>query len=152
MMIQPMQKKCHSSGFTLLEVLLSVAIIGIISGIGIPVFQSFQVSNDMGVTTSTVIQTLRRAQLLAQANDRDSQWGIKAQSGSITLFKGDSYIARDTSADEVYTTPASLQYSGLTEVVYSKLFGIPTPTGTLTITSANNETSQIVVNAKGMVQ
>ena len=135
----------------MLEVLLSVAAIAVIAGISIPVYQSFQNRNDLDIAAVTFAQTLRRAETLAQSVDGDTSWGAIAQSGSITLFKGESFIGRDSSFDEIFEVPTSITLSGTQEYVFTKFTGVPETTGSLTLTSANNETRTITINAKGMV-
>lgn len=138
-------------GFTLIEVLFSVAAIAIIAGISMPIYQSFQVRNDLDIATVTVAQSFRRVQVLSQAVDGDTSWGIKIQSGSITLFKGTSYASRDTTFDEVFDVPTSITPSGISEVVFAKFTGLPQSTGIISLTSNTNETRTITINAKGMV-
>lgn len=138
-------------GFTLLEAMLSVIMIGILVGIFVPIDQLIQVRNDLDIATVTVAQSTRRAQTLSQAVDGDASWGVNIQSGSITIFKGTSYAARDTTFDEVFEVPTSITPSGLSEIVFAKFTGLPTTTGTTTFTSNANETRIITINAKGMV-
>jgi prepilin-type N-terminal cleavage/methylation domain-containing protein len=136
-------------GFTLLEVLLSVSLISVIAGVSIPIYQSFQVRNDLDIATTSTVQILRRAQVLSQASDGDISWGWQIQSGSMTLFKGVSYVARDVAYDEVFDVPTSITPSGVSEIVYTKFTGLPSVTGTVTLTSNTNETRSITINAKG---
>ncbi len=138
-------------GFTLIEMLLSVAVITVIAGISIPIYQSFQVRNDLDLSASTIAQTARRAQFLAQASDGDSNWGVHVQSGSIVLFKGSTFAARDTTVDETFDLPASLAPTGTSDLIYQKVTGMPAATGTVLLTSTANETRTILINAKGMV-
>lgn len=138
-------------GFTLLEVLLSVATVAIIAGMGIPIYQSLQVRNDLDIAAVTIVQNFRRAQTLAQAIDGDISWGLYVQSGSITLFQGASYASRDTNFDEVFDVPISIVPSGIQEVVFTKFSGEPQTTGTVTLISNTNEIRNITINAKGMV-
>lgn len=138
------------NGFTLLEVLLSVALIAVLVGISIPIYQSFQVRNDLDIATVEIVQNMRRAQALSYAVDGDTSWGVKIQSGNITVFKGANYVARDINSDEVFNIPTSITPAGLSEVVFTKFTGLPQTTGTITLTSNSNETRSIAINQKGM--
>lgn len=140
----------NEKGFSLLEVLLSIAVIAILAGLSLPITRTMLTKNDLDVATSTVAQTLRRAQILSQAVDGDTSWGVKVQSGSITLFKGTSYAARDASYDENFDLVSSITPSGTTEYVFSKLSGLPQTIGTITLTT-ESDTRTVTVNEKGMV-
>lgn len=142
---------CRRRGFTLIEILLVLAGIGIIAGMSAPVYQSFQVRNDLDVATVTLAQSYRRAQMLARATDGNSTWGVSISSGHIVVFKGVTYASRDTAYDEESTIPTSITPTGVSEVVFAKLTGTPGITGTTTLTSNNNETRSININAKGTV-
>lgn len=136
-------------GFTLLEMLLSVAVIALIAGFTIPLYQTFQVKNDLDITANTWVQTLRRAQVLAQAVDGDTAWGAKVQSASLTLFKGASFAARDPDYDEIFDVPNTITPSGVAEIVFTKFTGLPQTTGTTTLTATTNQTRATNINAKG---
>lgn len=135
----------------MLELLLSIAIMGLLAGISVPVYQSFQVRNYLDIATVTTAQDLRRAQILAQSVDGDVEWGVKIQSGSITIFKGASYAARDATFDEISDLPTSITPSGLSEIVFAKFTGFPQTTGAITFTSNANETRTIKITTKGTV-
>lgn len=137
-------------GFTMQEIVLSIATIAILAGIGIPVYQAFQTRNDHDLAATIVAQTMRRAQFLAEAVDGDTSWGVNVQSGSTTLFKGTNYAARDVNFDEIFDIPSTIVPSGLTEIVYGKFTGLPQTTGTIIFTSPHNETHNVTINAKGM--
>lgn len=146
-----MNSKSTVGGFTLLEILLSIATITIIAGISIPVYLSFQVRNDLDIAALEIAQSARRAQTLSKAVDGDTSWGIKIQLGSLLLFRGASYAARNTNFDEVFPVPTSIVPSGLSELVFTKFTGLPQVTGVITLTSNTNETRNITINAKGAV-
>lgn len=147
--METMWKKLNE-GFTLLEVLLTVATIAVLAGFSLPVFRTMLTKNDLDVATVTVAQTLRRAQVLSQAVDGDTTWGVKVQSGSITLFKGTSFASRDTNFDEVTSIPTSIGIGGVNEVAYTKFAGLPQPTGSTTL-SISNDAKTLTINEKGMV-
>jgi prepilin-type N-terminal cleavage/methylation domain-containing protein len=142
-----MKKK---SGFTLIEILLSIALLAIIFAISAPIYQSFQNRNDLNMTADTIVQSLRRAQILSQSSAGDTSSGVKIQAPSIIVFRGTSFATRDSSLDEVFPLPASITPSGINEVVFSVTFGQPSVTGNINLNSNINESKTITINAKGM--
>ena len=107
------------NGFTIIELMITVALVAVVVAFSLPAYQSFQVKNDLDVAVNTIVQSLRRAQMLAQASDGDTSWGVKVQSGSIVLFSGASFSARDTAYDENFDLPSTITPAGVTEVVYT---------------------------------
>lgn len=139
-------------GFTLLEVLLSIALISLIAGIGAPLYQSFQVRNDLNIGATTAVNVLRRAETLARASDGDTSWGVSFTAGSLTLFRGTSYATRNAAYDEVFSIPTNISFSGTTDYVFARFTGLPISVGTTTLSSSIGETRTITVHAKGMVE
>lgn len=150
--MSPMSRN-FPSGFTLVELLLSIAMIAILAGIGAPIFVRSQTKNDLDTAVEILVESLRRAEVLSQANDGDTTWGVNFASGAITLFKGSSFAGRDSSYDEVFSLSSAISGSGLTEVVMAKLTGYPNTTGTTTLTSNTNvsDSATITINSRGMV-
>ena len=139
-------------GFTLVEMLLSVAIISLIAGMSLPILASFNERNDLATITQSIVGQLRRAQTYARGVSGDSQWGIQAQNGSVILFKGASYAVRDTEYDETTIIPSTISVTGLSTVIFSKGDATPSQSGSITLSNTNNnETRTITINAKGMV-
>lgn len=137
------------AGFTLIEMLLSVAVIGLLVGMSVPVYRNMFVKNDLDVAATTVAETLRRAQVQSQSSDGDISWGVKVQTGKISLFKGTSYITQDPNYEEKFDMPASIAISGTSEIVFTKFTG-ETTGGTITL-SSDTDSKDITVNSKGMV-
>lgn len=138
-------------GFTLLEVALSVSILGIMFAMAGPMYYTFMIRNELDVATITLVQNLRRAQTLSQVADGDSVWGVHVATGSILIYKGLSYETRDVSFDEDTSMPSSIVVSGLNNIMFAKVTGAPSIVGTTTFTSSTNETRNITINKKGMV-
>lgn len=138
-------------GFTLLEVLLSVAIIGIVVGITIPIYQSFQFRNDLSVTTQGIAEMLRRAESYSRAVNDDSVWSVDISSSAATLYKGTVFGSRDATFDEVITIPGSMTTSFTGDINFAKFTGAPSSTPTITLTSSTTDTGVITLNAKGLV-
>lgn len=142
-------KNC--AGFTLLEMMLSVAMFTIILGMTLPMLRTFTVRNDLDVTTSTIVQNLRRAQALARVADGDMPWGLHMLSGNSVIYKGATYLTRDASYDDVTAITPSILVEGLQDIVFTKVTGIPQSTGAMTLTSQTNEIRTITINQKGMI-
>ncbi|MFH1188835.1 MAG: type II secretion system protein [bacterium] len=141
-------------GFSLLEMLLSIAIISLIGGLSLPIYYSFQARNDLDLATDVITQVVRRAEILSRTMTYDDGWGVYITSGTATLFKGSDYTSRDTSYDEISSIAPSVQISGgAVEITFIKMTGNPISapiTITLNSTSANN-ISIITINEKGTI-
>ena len=140
-----------SAGFTLVEVLVSVAIMGLLSGLSLPVYESFVRRNDVDLASQNLVMFMRRAETYARAVNFDSAWSVEIQSSSVTLFRGTVFASRNTAYDETFSLPGSITPSGLSEVQFAKFSAAPNASGTVTLTSTINDTRTVTVNAKGMV-
>jgi prepilin-type N-terminal cleavage/methylation domain-containing protein len=143
--------KIDTRGFTLPEMLLSVSLLAIIGGMIIPSYHTFLVRNDLDIAVTTLAHNLRQAQSLSQSADGDMTWGVHVGVGSILVYKGVSYIARDSVFDQNTQIPKSIVPTGINEVNFSKVTGLPNATGTFRLTSQANEQRTITINEKGMV-
>lgn len=138
----------QQSGFSLLEVLISVAIIGMLTMVTLPVYESFSRRNDLDIAAQQVADTLRRASVYSRATNYDSAWSVEVLSNSVTLLRGTSHNA---AYDEAFTLPGTVTASGSSLIQFSKTTGKPTTTATVTLTSTTNEIKVLNVNAVGMV-
>ena len=143
-------RKGKNNGFTLVELLLSVALISALAAISVPVYRTLISKNDLAIAASTFAQSTRRAQALSQAVDGDSTWGVSLQSGQVIIFKGVNYAGRDVNFDEIYNISTTIGFSGVTEIVFNKLTGEPVASGVTTLTN-QSDTKTVTSNAKGMV-
>lgn len=137
-----------SRGFTITEVLVVVAILAALMSVIPALTTTFSQHNDLSLAVSSYTAALARAQALAQAVQQDVQWGVRVGSSTITVFKGPSYASRDPGADETTTFGGSVSPSGLLEVVFSKVGGTTTQTGT-TIFASGGVTRSVSLNAQG---
>lgn len=138
------------AGMTLLEVLLSVAILGIILGVTAPALFSLYHRNDLEADTLAVVSAIRRAQSLAIAGTNDSSWGVSVGTSSVLVFKGATYAARDQGFDETTPYGTTLAAAGTLQMVFSEQGGTTTP-ATTTLTSQNGDVRTIVTNLYGTV-
>jgi prepilin-type N-terminal cleavage/methylation domain-containing protein len=147
-----------SRGFTIIEIVIVISILLVLVLAAVPFFQSFSVSHQMETSTQDILNTLRRAQSAAMGSKENSKFGVYLGTGSgasYTFFQGDTYAGRDTEYDEVYTLPPtislSLNIGGGSEIIFGKLKGVPNVTGTITLTSVDNETRILNINQVGRI-
>lgn len=141
----------RAAGFTLVELMLSIVIIVLLSGITLPLYRSFLARNDLSIASQQVADTLRRAQLYARGMKEDNAWSVEVQSAAVTLFRGTNFGTRDTGFDEPVTLTGGITASGLSQVQFAKFTGLPNTTGTITLTTNVGETKAVTINAQGMV-
>jgi prepilin-type N-terminal cleavage/methylation domain-containing protein len=140
--------RSSNSGFTLLEIILVIALISILTGITIPVYQSYQNRNDLESTLSLVKHLLSKAQLMSQASVLDSSWGVHLEQYEITLFRGSDFSSRDTTFDQTTQVYGGSVVDG--EVVFEKFTGHTTTTD-IDITNSN-ETLVVNINQNGIAE
>ncbi len=144
----------EQAGFTLLEMLLSAAIISMLVGASLPIYETFIRRNDLDLTAQRITAMLRRAETYAQAVNYDNDWSVEIQSSAVTLFQGTNFVGRNTAYDETLSMPATVTPSGTSEVRFTKFTAAPNAaavTTPITLTSTANSTRTIILNAKGMV-
>ncbi|MEI6228439.1 MAG: type II secretion system protein [Candidatus Saccharibacteria bacterium] len=139
-----------NNGFTLIEVLIVIAIMTVVGAIALPVSVDYQRRNDLDVAQVSFVQGARRAQQLSISGEGDSQWGVTATSGNIVIFKGSTYATRDASYDENYDISSAIVSSGQVEYDFAKVTGLPAQTGSATFTN-DSYVKTVGVNAKGIV-
>ncbi|OGI27051.1 MAG: hypothetical protein A2359_01755 [Candidatus Moranbacteria bacterium RIFOXYB1_FULL_43_19] len=143
-------KNRHSQkGFTLLEIILTIALIGILTGAFFATFRNFQFGNDMDVAVSGIVQSVRRAQLLSQGVFGEDDWGVKIFEDRLVIFKGESFAGRDTSKDETLEFSAPFFVSGLSEIIFAEFSGEPRETGSVSLEAASGASREISVGEKG---
>lgn len=141
-----MEKK----GFTILELLLSVAMIAILAGISIPLYSMYGSRSSADSVRNGVVNSLRTARAFSIAGKDDSPWGVHFESGNIVIFKGFSYPGRDASFDESMAIEDDIGFSGLNNIYFSA-GGVPDRTGTVTFTVPNYGSENITLVSEGII-
>lgn len=137
-------------GFTLLEVLMAVTILASLTIFLSPIAIDFYNDRQFDTHLQNIVQSLRRAQVKSVVGEGESSFGVYFQPHYYVLFKGISYDGRDVSYDEIFELSNSISISGLSEVVFSRIKGIPSDTGNITLT-ANNNSGTININEIGKI-
>ncbi|MFS8130470.1 MAG: Tfp pilus assembly protein FimT/FimU [Candidatus Dojkabacteria bacterium] len=141
-------KKRFLHAYTLIEVLVTTALLVSLVGISIPIYQNFQIVNELDSSVNLTVRVLRSAQIQSQSVKLDSNYGVFFSAGKVTIYKGATFATRDTTEDQAYDIPANVTITGLNDFIYSKAFGDPSTTGTITFTNFTT-VKTIVINSKG---
>ena len=137
-------------GFTLLEMMLCLAIIAVAAGLSVPVYMRFQQAQNLDGTAEQIVDDLRRAAQYSRDGYFDATWGVHTNTGSVTLFRGSSFASRNAAYDETKALPGSVDISGISDVTFSKIDAQPSTTGAIIVSTAGN-TKTIGVHSYGMV-
>jgi Tfp pilus assembly protein FimT len=138
-------------GFTLIELSLVIGAAIIIAVFTLPLGIKFFQTQALDETAGDIQGILRRAQNQAVFQKSDSSFGVKFLSDSYILFQGSSYNSRTQGADEEFILSSTIETSGIDEVVFEKMTGIPNSTGTIKVTSGSR--NQIIsINIQGKIE
>jgi prepilin-type N-terminal cleavage/methylation domain-containing protein len=135
--------------FTIIEILLAVSIIAVIGSLSIPSYRYYQIVSDLDRASNQVTHALYRSRQLALSNADDSAWGFRVADG--VLFNGENFTDRNVLLDEEYALPAGITVSGLSEVSFSRIKGVPSATGSIVLTAVNGLQRVIAVIGEGGV-
>lgn len=140
------------AAFTLIELLLVLAIMAVIGAMSAPIYSRFLTQNAVSNTVDQLVQDVRKAQFYAMTSRKSttSGWGVRFGSQTITLYQGTSFAARNQALDETFTVNPNITVSGLTDLNFPRVSGIPVAGATITVSGMGNNKT-ITVNSQGMV-
>lgn len=139
-----------TKGFTLLEILLALGILAAIFAAGLPLLTNVYLGFQLNAESDNLIGVLRKAQSLAFANQNQSAYGVEILENQYVVFKGGSYATRDPAFDEKFAKPSGIFISGLSEIVFTPLSGVPDRTGNFNL-SNGRQTLSIQINEEGTI-
>lgn len=145
-----MIKRTRKDGFTIIELLLVIAIVITLGTTSVVFFSRFLTQNAVITTQDQLIGQLRKAQLYSMMGRQNGNWGVVFAANKITLFQGNSYAARNAAFDESFSVNQNIDIANFSEIVFTKTTGLPSSSGLYTITGADS-VKQVTVNAQGVV-
>jgi len=147
-------------GYTFLELIIVVAILGILVLIAGPIFNTLQNSSQTVRATSEIVSTLRQARENSRARVSDVAYGVffninPTGDDSYTLYEGNSYATRNSNQDIVKTLPSPFTLSTTlvgNEINFSKGRGILDNTGTITVSQVSTGVTRVItINSLSMI-
>lgn len=139
-------------GFTIIELIISMAVFTIVAIAAFPAYHAFQANSDFNSGFYTVVDVARRAQELSRAIDSNSGWGMAIRPNhQVVLFRGTTYALRNSSSDQIFMIPLDVTSTGMSEIDFSSFWGYPSATGTITIGVPGNISRAMTANTKGTI-
>lgn len=143
---------CYSRGFTLLEIIISIAIFSVILATVIPSLMTFRRSSILNTETQEVVTLANRARLLSVSSKNDQQFGVHFESGKVVLFQGATYTAgAPTNEERVLDssiTGTTVLDGGGSEVLFAKVTGEASKVATTTLLVSGTTSSTTVLILK----
>ena len=138
------------NGYTLVEVLIVLAILTVIFGFAIEAGSNFYGGQSLSAERDSLTNLLKTARNQAMNNIDESSHGVYIVADKYILFEGNSYAARKQDFDSVFTRSKAVDISGLTEVVFNAPQGDSDSSGTITISNGNGA-AVIRINNEGRI-
>ena len=151
-------KNFYQKGMSLIEILVVVAIIGILIAIVLPQFSKSRENQILKNTLGDVVSSIHNAQTQSLASINSSEYGVHFQADKIVIFKGKVYsaVAADNKTINIIS-PATISNVTLTgvsatsgDIYFERLSGVSNKAGTVTI-SISSSTKIITISATGIV-
>ncbi len=142
---------CSARGFTLVELLVVLAIGTMLLSLTLPVGLRFYQTQVVDEATTDMVLDLRRASAEARAGRGGTAFGVRYFPDHYVTFVGDSYATQDPSRERVVSLPASgAIVASPEEFVFAPFSGVSNATGTVTL-SLFGVTRVVAVGALGAI-
>ena len=146
-----------SRGFTLLEIIIVIGILGIILAVIVSPFASFRQRSILNTETQEMTTLINKARLSSMSSMNDKQYGIHFEAGKIVLFEGITYTEGvETNEEHLFNTILTLDSitinGGGAETVFQKITGSTNQnsTTTLKVIANTGASSTIIVLPSGI--
>ena len=143
--------KQHSTGFTLVEILVAVAIFGVIISLGLLMSMETLRGTTFRSERDTMVAVLQKARSRAMANINQSPWGVHYQMSdhTYTIFRGSAFAAGAPTNEVVQGNKDASTTPSLYNVVFTQLSGTTNPLSV--IVEENSRNTTLSVNYEGTI-
>jgi prepilin-type N-terminal cleavage/methylation domain-containing protein len=140
--------KKYSSGFTLIEILVTLAIFIVLGGIVLLNISGKRSTVDLTNTSEQIASTLREAQSDAMAQKNNASWGVRFSNTTTSfyaLFSGSyatgTIAGKYTLPNDVQFDPSSVTVGSFVDVTFAQVTGIPSASTSIVVDLISGETA-----------
>lgn len=148
--------KAFRTGFTIVELLVSMAVIVIITGLSVTGFQNYAHYQRYDQEIATLRATIADVKVSSRVSEGGVPHGVKFLSDRIVVFTGTAYSAADPVNEEIVFSTITLTSTlsgGGSEVVFETRTGLPSVSGTVTATGIyHSGTTNVEITEAGVIQ
>lgn len=156
--LRPMSNTRYTKGFTLLELVMVVAIVAILAGIIISSFSGFRNSKVLDTASEESLALLSEARGSTLAGKDGYQYGVHLDAGQMVMYRGATYTNGDVN-NKVSTLDSALEIVNITltgggsNILFDRITGKTVQPGTfvIRIKSDTAKTRTMTVNGTGVV-
>lgn len=143
-------------GFTLVEVLVVLAIVGVISAIFTLSFSNFRNAQILKNSMDSTLSLLYEARSNTISGLNNSPYSVRFESAQAILFRGTVYNSADTTNkiavyDRGVTATGIALTNGAVQTSFTQLSGMVTAAGTITLSGPSGSTKIISIDASGSI-
>jgi type II secretory pathway pseudopilin PulG len=148
----------YKKGFSLIEMLVIIGILVILISMSASALLLFRKESDLSNNAEEIVSALRRAQNKSLASEAGGHYGVYFNSSQYILFKGEDYVSRDSSFDEINELPNNIEIyeidlAGGNEIVFDRITGITNRSGNVSLRLKDNpaKTESVYIDGSGRV-
>jgi prepilin-type N-terminal cleavage/methylation domain-containing protein len=146
----PFKKKNSRTikGFTLVEIIVALTIIGFMVSISLVSFSNFLRRENLYANSSALASALREARSRTLASIKGMQYGVKIDTDRFTVFSGSTFSS--STADNSYIFSNGVQAKTLIPIlIFSRVTGNSSASGTIDLYLSSSPTTKKSVNVQG---
>ncbi len=152
-----MTQNVYRRGFTIIELVIALALIGALIVVILPSFISFRRSSALNTEAEDLVTVINRARLLSVSSKNDQQFGVHFDTDRAVLYQGPTYTSTDPT-NEIHVLNSLVTLSGTTingggsEVLFQKVTGATSQNATTTlVVTGTTASTTILILPTGVV-